>query len=346
MPIVRVVTLTAAFLLTCGTIYAAETLLAIPAASFPDYAPETRVTAFGAVDAADPGMSQTAWYWPFGGGSDSGTPKLKSTRKAFFLSFLLPGLGETYVGSKSGILFMGVEAASWWLYSSNTNKGRDLEDKFQLFADTHWHYADTVNSSGDPLDHNYWEWVQAVMTYPGMTGTLTYDPATLTPDDYDKINKNLEDATKRTGSITFGYSVHNLPSTNTQQYYEMIGKYPQFIYGWEDIANTELNLNPTIRNSDGSIRYEEDIDYINSNLADQYETMRDNSNKKLKAGQRGIHVMIINRVVSAVHAARMAHNHNERVNSALSEKEPVQIYFAEKYIIDNRVPMMYLTKRF
>ncbi|HDY87344.1 MAG TPA: hypothetical protein ENH82_04410, partial [bacterium] len=46
--------------------------------------------------------------WPFSGKDedDSEQVKQKSTRKAFFLSLLLPGLGETYVGSKRGIIFM------------------------------------------------------------------------------------------------------------------------------------------------------------------------------------------------------------------------------------------------
>ena len=77
----------------------------------------------------------------------------------------------------------------------------------------------------------------------------------------------------------------------------------------------------------------------------KYEDMRDDSNVKLKAGQRGIHIMLLNRVVSAIHAARLAYRHNQRVNSELSE-DPVNIYFAEKYIIDNRVPMMFVSKEF
>ena len=64
--------------------------------------------------------------WPFDKKDDEDSSELqpKNPKKAFFLSLLLPGLGETYVGSKRGILFFAVEAFSWWYYVSNTNEGK------------------------------------------------------------------------------------------------------------------------------------------------------------------------------------------------------------------------------
>ncbi len=287
--------------------------------------------------------------WPFSKKDETGSSevKLKSTRKAFFLSFLLPGLGETYVGSKRGILFLGIEAFSWWVYMSNTNKGNDLEADFQRFANTHWHYTDPKDSGGADLDHNYWKWLQKRFQETNQS----YD---INPYDYKLINEQLKKAEQNSNSAIRGHSIHNMPSSKTQQYYEMIGKYPQFVYGWEDIDDTiyvedeegnqiEKLINPTIKHDDGTIKFDVAIQDIKSPMRSKYEDMRDDSNKKLKAGQRGIHYMLINRVISGIHAARLAYHHNKKLESELSR---IDIYFTEKYVIDNRVPMLMFSKKF
>ena len=46
--------------------------------------------------------------WPFSKSDNTQEIKLKSPRKAFFLSFLMPGLGEAYVGSKRSFIFLGI----------------------------------------------------------------------------------------------------------------------------------------------------------------------------------------------------------------------------------------------
>ncbi|MBN1290862.1 MAG: hypothetical protein JXB48_03405 [Candidatus Latescibacteria bacterium] len=259
--------------------------------------------------------------WPFSSGDSKDKPK--STRKAFFLSMLVPGLGEMYVGSKRGIAFLGIEALAWWMYMTNTNEGNDLEDDFRAFADEHWVYYD------DTEGPSYWNWLKA---------KKYVKDETIGPEDYDKIEEEL----KKNAEI----SVHHYTGRKDQQDYEMIGKYPQFVYGWEDIDDVDTDGNPIntgITENDGSINYDLDISTIASPYRSKYEDMRDDSNKKLKAGQRGIHIMIINRVLSAVDAGRLAYNHNKKLESELSS---IQIHMVQKHIIDNNVPMITITKKF
>ena len=278
--------------------------------------------------------SFTPSIWPFGE-KDGDTPvfKPKSTRKAFFLSLILPGLGEAYVGSKRSLAFLGVEAVSWWIYSSYTKKGKDKEDDFHLYADTYWHYSDVFDSEGDSLDYDYFRWLKFHFNEIGIL------PGDLSPNNHVLIDSLLKQTVDNEDSGISGHAVHNLPPKNTQQYYEMIGKYRQFSYGWEDIEEN----NPTIRQVDGSIKFNEGLGSIVSPMRSHYEDMRDDSNQKIKTGQRGIHLMIINRVVSAIDAARMAYSHNKKMDSELSQ---IHIQFVQKQIIDNKVPMLVISKKF
>ena len=274
--------------------------------------------------------------WPFTrkNESESSRIKPKSTRKAFFLSLLLPGLGETYVGSKRNLIFFGVEILSWWMYISNTNEGKDLEDKFENFANKYWHYYDAMNSSGDPLDYNYWEWLKRKYEMNEFSyGQNIMNPEDYyDPTDYAEINVHIKNNPKEE-------SIHDLPSTKTQQYYEMIGKYDQFVYGWEDINHASL----FDENGEPTGNYKEDTSQIKSPLRTKYMGIRGDSNDKLSAGKRGIQLMIINRIVSAIDAARLAYHHNKSLDSDLSM---VRIKFVQKHIIDHKVPMLMFTKNF
>ncbi|MFC1552952.1 hypothetical protein ACFL6P_10375 [Candidatus Latescibacterota bacterium] len=262
--------------------------------------------------------------WPFGS-KEKSTEKVrpKSSRKAFFLSLLLPGLGETYVGSKRGLLFMGAEVFAWYMYLTNTGEGNDLEAEYQEFAETHWNYTDKVHSDGSDIYYNYWDW---------LVNVYDINEDEVQPEDYLEIKEIVEDA---------GAS-HSLPTTKTQQYYEMIGKYDHFVYGWEDITD----LNPSLLTDgepNGTYVAAVDTGKIKSDLRLEYMSVRGKSNDKLKAGQMGINVMILNRICSAISAGRLAYHHNKQFETDLSK---VRIHFVEKYIIDNKVPMVMLTKKF
>ena len=54
---------------------------------------------------------------------------------------------------------------------------------------------------------------------------------------------------------------------DTQQYYEVIGKYDQFVYGWDDTKDLTLDTNN---------------DQVQSTLRLDYEDQRNESNKLLK----------------------------------------------------------------
>ncbi|RKY84001.1 hypothetical protein DRQ09_09220, partial [candidate division KSB1 bacterium] len=89
---------------------------------------------------------------------------------------------------------------------------------------------------------------------------------------------------------------HTLPDTKTQQYYEMIGKYEQFLIGWDDVTDY------------GQI----------SKRRLYYMDRRGESNKYLKRASYIAMGTILNRIVSMFDSAIAVRNYNIKVKSHIS----------------------------
>ncbi len=299
--------------------------------------------------AAPASNPEVAAIWPFGGNDKpeaSAKPTTpKSPRKAFFLSMLLPGLGEYYTGAKRGIAFLGVEALGWWMYAHYTGKGNDQEETFERFANENWRY------SGAEGEYSYVEWFANRLVKNSLSTTdlpKNYADLSMNPTYMDSVTNILKDKDTLVN--------HTLPSTKTQQYYEMIGKYPQFVYGWKDIVqytesvDTNGNkvrhyINPGLVDAEGKAtgNYDADIRNVKSSMRDQYMNMRKDSNDNLKMGQNGVSLLLLNRVVSAIDAARLAYHRNKSMESELSM---VRVNLVQKHILDHEVPILMVSKKF
>ncbi|MBD3332126.1 hypothetical protein GF356_04700 [candidate division GN15 bacterium] len=63
----------------------------------------------------------------------------KSPVKAFLLSLAVPGLGQYYYGSRAKpLMFLGIEAVSWFLHINWHGDGDNLTDDYESFNNTHW----------------------------------------------------------------------------------------------------------------------------------------------------------------------------------------------------------------
>jgi hypothetical protein len=197
--------------------------------------------------------------------TDSPGVRPKSPFKAFMLSFIVPGAGQVYMGSEvKAAVFLGLEALSWTGYFVYHNRGNERTDEFNLFADTHW----SENRYGDFLFSN-WE-----------------------VRDDDSVFSD------------FGgyYFTHHLPDTKTQQYYEMIGKYDQFVFGWDDVDTVATP--PTSANLRRA--------YSANRMT--YEEMRHKANQMYGRATASLIAMMVNHVVSGVEAALAARSHNKRID--------------------------------
>jgi hypothetical protein len=199
----------------------------------------------------------------------------KSPRRAFLFSALLPGAGEFYAGApRRAIGFFGVEAVALGLYFTWKGKGDDIEKEFRAVADQSW----------DPVAYLEWRTSTRASRFSSITHALPCSSFVAGGGD---INASLKDCGGR----------------EVQQYYELIGKYNQYIAGWDDVVRTDTNspVQPT------------DIDSVESFSSQKrlaYEVRRDDSNKYLKRASNILGLVLVNHALSAIDAARAARLHN------------------------------------
>lgn len=221
----------------------------------------------------------------------------RSISKAVAFSLLLPGSGQFYAKSyiKSAIFF-AVEIGAWATNISYNKKGDDKDREFKAYANERWdeyRYWSYVNWTGLG-DEQYTNLVvpeNYVHDVPAPNGGIWH----LIDEDY--YNANRDQILQNLRQIEENEFSHRLPKTKTQQYYEMIGKYPhQFGAAWEDASFDRTYSGP-------------------NNITDNnnfYMDMREESNRLYDKAQYGLMVALVNHVISAIDAGFTARNYNRR----------------------------------
>lgn len=190
-------------------------------------------------------------------------PKENPKRKSEFLgglfSAIIPGAGEFYAKSyiKSAI-FLAVEAGLWIAYGIFQKKGNDQTEMFQNYANQNW----SINK--------YAEWLKT-QGFP-KAGDINLNAP------YETLLAQINACEE----LSFS---HTLPRFGEQQYYEVIGKYQNFIVGWSTADKNAINKN----------------NYITYRLAqvDQYMSDRQKANDYFDNGTTMSMVVILNHIVSA-----------------------------------------------
>jgi len=184
--------------------------------------------------------------------------KGKSVKRAFVYSLIVPGAGELYANSKiKAVLFFGLDATLWTLYFNYHKKGKNKEDEYKGFANQHW------------KEDDYREWLIDSL---GITSG----------SDQDSFWNKKE--------TRYDWLSHHLPDKKDQQYYEMIGKYDQFKFGWDDFPVPDTNQ--ALRNA-----------YLN---------MRRDSNNLLNKAKYSVMFSLANHILSAFDAAIAVKKHNRK----------------------------------
>ncbi len=240
----------------------------------------------------------------------------RSALKAGAFSLLIPGAGQLYNRNYlKAAAFFAVEVAGWVVNVMWTQKGNNQTTYFQNYADgtaadnyQYGHYSvlryaqwiqsnwqQLLTMSGHNPSDNTDPSVQIVQQYEATMVVNSGGPSPWSKVDWYSINQ--------VESALGGYFTHLLPPHGNQQYYELIGKYPQFRQGWDD-------ENPSI------------LDFSTLEKATQhsgyYMDQRGEANSFFAVASTAIGVVLVNHFASAIEAAIWAHNHSKNIHANVS----------------------------
>lgn len=207
-------------------------------------------------------------------------PSRKSPVLAGILSLAIPGVGEVYAGNYllAG-LFAALEATGWYFAMRENNRGDDATDVYEGYADQNWSVV------------KYAEWLNAnAHLFPGGDKAVHIDinpDASLPP--WQRVNWDQMHTTE----MAIPQFSHRLPPHGDQQYYELIGKYNQYSYGWND-------------------KNEGDYWNASSNFL-YYSGLRGDANRHYDNASGIINLIIVNHFLSAIDAAWAAARVNKDI---------------------------------
>jgi hypothetical protein len=230
------------------------------------------------------------------------------------MSALVPGLGQWYAEAKiRAAVFFGIEAgAAIWALMAHGD-GNDWKKQYEAFADDHWDVTKYNDKRYDAeqdrvvpptIDSWYGWWEQ---WYEDNDALETLDR---------QLTHGLPEIEEK--GIFRGWN-------KDHDYYEMIGKYDQFVYGWDDVWGDPLNLLPGdstlapdhhidvwVIGGVDSVAFDPYIADVNSDHRDHYMDMRHEANKAYKRAKTMFGIILFNHVISAIDAARSANSYNVR----------------------------------
>ncbi len=223
---------------------------------------------------------------------DNNTPVgKKSVLLATALSAVVPGAGEFYTESywRTGI-FVAVEATLWIVNIKYNNKGNNQTTYFESYANA---------------DHG-WSVVRYATWIKNNFQKLNPSDTSISPSSMFDKNGNViwANLNKVEDEIGRGFS-HVLPTYGTQQYYELIGKYPQFDKGWYYSGDP---MSPF-------------FEPVCQQFLD-YAAMRGKANDYYDVASTMLELVVVNHVLSAVDAALCARSFNKLHSEASMQVLP------------------------
>jgi hypothetical protein len=223
-------------------------------------------------------------------------------------SLIIPGAGQYQTDHyvKAGVFVAAEIAFAAFAVISNRNGDKKTED-FQRYAEAHW----------SPVRYAQW-----INTY----GAADYGPAAsinlarVGQFDFTEINE------WERGQHKLGFS-HTLPKFREQQYYELIGKYNQFKFGWDEYPR-DVNGVPI---SDG-MRYD---DLIPQQLLN-YAVERGKANDDYYAASFAMKALLLNHILSAFDAMLSTASYNHSLTTSF-KVTPVESIYGQRLMSEMKV---------
>ena len=265
----------------------------------------------------------------------------KSANLAMMMSAVIPGAGQFYVNKRSitAYIFPVIEIGLWYLKGTNQKKGDDMTKDYEKFADEHYDMMRQFKVQRNLIENPF-------------SGTFYGDSRELSesPDFKDPI-KRLD---------YWGNGAHfRLKKDDMQHYYEDIGKYTRYIYGWSDwygtyvqdiddvnvfvdwVFNGEVNPldirwigNKPIANPEET-HITKDTPFEGSALRSEYVKMRDKAEDYYSVSDVVNFGILANHLVAAIDARRVANKHNAQqqrasinpqINTMIIDNRPIPLF--------------------
>ncbi len=222
----------------------------------------------------------------------------RNTAVAILASAILPGMGELYCYRTSRDpwtlarvpVFLAVEGYLWYSYVDNHRIGKDFKRDYEAYGDAHW--------SLDRFLHNH-----PCCKGGGADSCDSWQ-------DYNNRCKN-----------DYNYFFYTPLEADREEYYENMGKYNAFAFGWDDAA-------PYVA---------ENYQYWTPHRA-YYVSLRNESDRYLLNADQRLMGLIVNRVVSMLDTGLLAYR--------LSKGQNPDKGWSLRFKTFDRTPTVVVNRRF
>ena len=260
-------------------------------------------------------------------GIDDMKGRYKSPRKALFMSLVVPGSGQLYVGGSTftyvrGGVYLALEAALWggWGYFS-VYKYNDQVKKYKKFAKEHYSIGryeagmrELYGQLSDETEESRFEtrymnsretFCEAIYGNAGASGC--YTSGRLFQNDKGHTDRfsvsnpsSLEDEVKNVGSFYDASTVYQQISDRS------------YVLGWDDVDEAAIAMNLELQDEEPSDGI---VPLAKSSHMDDYRSMRSKANDYADMQVWFFGGLILNHIVSAIDAAFTANSHNKTLYS-------------------------------
>ena len=260
-------------------------------------------------------------------GIDELKGRYKSPRKALFMSLVVPGSGQLYVGGSTftyvrGGVYLALEAALWggWGYFS-VYKYNEQVKKYKRFAKEHYSIGryeagmrELFGQLSDETEETRFEtrymnsresFCEAI--YGNASASSCYTAGKLFNGDkahYDRFSvsnpSSLEDELETVGSFYDASALYQQISDKS------------YVLGWDDVEDPAIAMNLELEDEEPSDGI---VPLAKSKNMDEYRSMRSRANDYADMQVWFFGGLILNHIVSAIDAAFTANAHNKTLYS-------------------------------